>query len=86
MPDESEEVTIWIDGLTYRVVPTILTANQIRSISHPPIGRDRDLWLARNEGADELLMDDDRVAVEDGLRLFTAPRTITAGHRGEYVS
>ena len=79
MTEEPNEVTISIDGLTYRLTSSVLTAGQIRLLPHPPIEHDRDLWLVKAEEPDELLADEDQVALEDGLRLFTAPRSITAG-------
>jgi hypothetical protein len=76
---ESDEVTITIDALAYRCPRAVLTGAEIRHVAHPPIGSDRDLWLVATDGPDQFLSDEAEVAMTDGVRLFTAPRTILAG-------
>jgi hypothetical protein len=72
-------VTVVIDNLPYRVTGGEMTAAQLRALPHPPIGRDRDIWLAQPNGGDRFLTDTETVELTDGMRLFTAPRAITAG-------
>ena len=73
------EVTISIDGLMYRCDQTVLSAEDVRKIPHPPIESDRDLWLEEPGGVDRFLAQNDQIAMSNGLRFFTAPRSILAG-------
>lgn len=77
-PNKSE-VNVVIDGLPYRVHAGVIRAAQLRAIPHPPIGHERDLWLEVPDGTDRFLSDDEQIALGDGMHLFTAPQTITAG-------
>jgi hypothetical protein len=77
--DVTQDIAISIDGLAYRLPRSEITAVQIRLIPNPPIGPDRDLWLEVPEGHDRLLVGNEQVALTDGMRLFTAPRSIQAG-------
>jgi hypothetical protein len=75
----AREITITIDGLTYRCRASVVTATGVRRIPHPPIEGERDLWLEVPDGSDRFLADDEEVVLKEGLRFFTAPRSILAG-------
>lgn len=82
MDDEEAQrpdISITIDGLTYRCRPTVVTVNGIRGIAHPPIENGRDIWLAVPNDADRFLADNEEVALTNGLSFFTAPHSILAG-------
>lgn len=81
--DEAREVTITIDRLAYTVEARAMLGCDIRAIPHPPIPPDRDLWLNVPSGPDRLVNDNEPVEMEDGFRLFTTPRSITAGSRAD---
>ena len=76
------QVTVVIDGLPYRVHGGVLAAVRIRSLPHPPIGPERDLWLEVQGGSDRFLVDQETVELTEGLRFFTAPQRIMAGSAG----
>ena len=47
----------------------------------PPIGENRDLWLDRDGGLDELIADEETVHLLPEMRFFTVPRVINPGLR-----
>ena len=73
-------VTVFIDGASWTVTAGLVPVARVRTISHPPIGPERDLWLALEGEGDLLLSDGETVELSDGCRFFTAPRTVLAGH------
>ena len=76
---EASEVTVVIDGLSYRVRGGVMQASHIRAIPHPPIGPDRDIWLEVPDGSDRFLADQESVDLNEGVHFFTAPQMIMAG-------
>lgn len=75
-----DKVPIFIDGTKYQAHAHELNGAQIRALSQPPVGDDRDLWLDIVDGLDELIGDDQVVALVDKMRFFTVPRVINPGH------
>ena len=73
------EFTIKIDRATYKVHARQLTGSQLRALSNPPIGPDRDLFEVVPGGSDIKILEDDVVTMRDGLRFFTAPAQINPG-------
>ena len=73
------EFTIKIDRAIYKVHARELTGQQLRAVSDPPIGADRDLFEVVPGGSDIKILDDDVVKMRDGLRFFTAPAQINPG-------
>ncbi len=73
------EVSVVIDGLSYRVAAGVITGAQVRSIPHPTIGSDRDIWLEVPDGSDRFVTEDEKVELSDGIRFLTAPQRIMAG-------
>jgi hypothetical protein len=86
MAEETTEVMLTVDGLVYRAPAGVITGAELRAIPHPPIPPDRDLWLDLVDAPDQLVLDNVSVAVEEGLRLFTTPRTIMMGTTHSRVS
>jgi hypothetical protein len=79
MPDHQEFV-IHIDRQEVKVTATSLTGAQIRALHKPPIGPDRDLFLkVSGPTDDELIKDDQSVALKEGMHFYSAPHTITPG-------
>lgn len=70
---------IKIDRATYKVEAEQLTGTELRALSMPPIGADRDLFEVVPGGSDIKIFDDDEVKMRDGLRFFTAPAQINPG-------
>jgi hypothetical protein len=75
---DDSTVTLVIDGLAYEIPNLPVTVRDIRSLPHPPISPDRDVWLEGND-SDRFLLDDEVIAPSPGLRIFTSPRSIMAG-------
>ena len=76
---DASEVTVVIDGLSYRVARGVRPAISIRAIPHPPIPPNRDLWLEVPDASDRPLTDQESVELTEGVHFFTAPQTIMAG-------
>ena len=78
-----EKVTIHIDKQRYKVDEERITAEALRAIPQPPVGPDRDLYLeTQGPGDDVLIEPGSTIVLEEGMRFFTAPSTITPGHAG----
>ena len=70
---------IKIDRTEFKVKEHFLTGAQLRALSNPPIGPDRDLFEVVPGGSDEKIADTQEVKMRDGLRFFTAPAQINPG-------
>ena len=75
------DIPIFIDGQKFDAPRSEMTGEQIRSLSVPPIGQNRDLWLDREGGLDELIPDQMTVHLRPEMRFFTVPRVINPGIR-----
>ena len=78
---EGHTFHIKIDRTVYPVNAVQLTGIQLRQLSVPPIGTDRDLFEVVPGGSDIKILDDQVVEMRDGLRFFTAPAQINPGTR-----
>jgi Multiubiquitin len=80
-PDKPKDhpYTIKIDRTVYKVDAQQLTGLQLRHLSAPPIGADRDLFEVVPGGSDVKVLDEQVVQMRDGLRFFTAPAQINPG-------
>jgi hypothetical protein len=76
---ESRGVVILIDRKEYRAPSDEMTGEQIRQLSQPSIGPDRDLWQEVPAGHDRLISNDEEVELRNGTHFFTAPSTINPG-------
>ena len=56
-----------------------LTGQELRELTTPPIGSDRDIFEIVPGGSDRKIEDGDAVAIHDHLRFFSAPRNINPG-------
>jgi hypothetical protein len=76
-------VPIFIDGHLYEAPEHTMSGEQIRHLVKPPIPEDRDLWLDRDGGhLDELIEDETEVHMHPEMRFFTVPKVINPGsHR-----
>ena len=75
-----EKFTIKIDKESFHVEQAALTGLELRALSVPPIGPERDLFLVQPGPADDDLIADDRsVELKNGMHFFTAPSTINPG-------
>jgi hypothetical protein len=71
---------IKIDKESFTVEATSLTGRELRNLPNPPIGPERDLYLAvPGPGEDRRIGDDEAIELKDGMHFFTAPATITPG-------
>jgi hypothetical protein len=73
------EVPILIDGQRFEEPRETMTGEAIRHVPVPPIPADRDLWLDRDNGLDELIHDHTVVHLHPDMRFFTVPRVINPG-------
>jgi hypothetical protein len=80
-PDKPKDhpYTIKIDRTVYKVDAEQMTGLQLRQLSNPPIGADRDLFEVVPGGSDVKILDEQVVQMRDGLRFFTAPAQINPG-------
>lgn len=80
-PDKPKDhpYTIKIDRTVYKVDAEQMTGLQLRQLSNPPIGADRDLFEVVPGGSDIKILDEQVVQMRDGLRFFTAPAQINPG-------
>lgn len=73
------KVPIYIDGVKYHPEGDKLTGAQLRLVPSPHVSTDRDLWLDVVDELDQLIEDDEVVALENNMRFFTVPRVINPG-------
>lgn len=72
---------IQIDRVHYKVEAPSMTGAELRNVPPTPIPVDRDLFLVVPGGPDRKIGDVDKVALQNGLRFFTAPGQINPGAR-----
>ena len=70
---------IQIDRNHYTVHQKQMTGLQLRHVTNPPIGPDRDLFEVVPGGSDRKIGDEEVVEMRNGLRFFTAPAQINPG-------
>ncbi|MCW2601296.1 MAG: hypothetical protein JWM02_3125 [Frankiales bacterium] len=73
-------VAITINGAAFEISAEQISGAQLRQIPFPAIGNDHDLWLEQPGEPDRYVRDDELLLPTDGMRVFTAPRSIMAGH------
>lgn len=74
-----KQFEIQIDRAHFKVTSEHMTGAQLRQLSNPPIGPDRDLFEIVPGGSDKKIGNDDVVDIRNGLRFFTAPGQINPG-------
>jgi hypothetical protein len=78
-----DEFKIQIDRVHYETANAEMTGTQLRHLPDPPIGADRDLFEVVPGHTDRKIADDERVALSNGMRFFSAPAHINPGSVGE---
>jgi hypothetical protein len=77
---DRDTVLIHIDASQFRVPLRPWTGDELRRLPNPPVVPDRDLFLIRPSGQDDLLVSgSDVMNLEDGMHFFTVPVAIMAG-------
>jgi len=74
-----KEFEIQIDRKMYKVNLKHMTGLQLRALSLPPIGPDRDLFEVVPGGTDRKIDNEEVVEIRNGLRFFSAPAQINPG-------
>jgi hypothetical protein len=75
----AKEFHIKIDRVEYHVTQEELTGAELRQLTDPPVGQDRDLFEVIPGQADRKIDDTYVVEIVNGKRLFTAPAHINPG-------
>lgn len=80
-PDEEShgKVPILIDGQKIHAPRGSLSGSELRTLTNPPIGSDRDLWLDVEGDLDDLIEDAEVVELHPQMRFFTVPKVINPG-------
>lgn len=78
-PGAPGKVPILIDGRRVLASRGSHTGAELRQLTDPPIGPDRDLWLDREGALDDLVEDEESVHLRPQMRFFTVPRVINPG-------
>ena len=76
------KVPILIDGNRYVAPHRTMTGVQLRALTAPPVGEDRDLWLDVDGDLDRIVGDNEPVELHPQMRFFTVPKVINPGRRG----
>ena len=79
-PVDDKMFTIQIDRIKYEVEGNRFSGAKLRQVPTPPIPPDRDIFEIIPGAPDRKIEDDDRFAIADGQRFFTAPNTINPGN------
>ncbi|SEM15120.1 Multiubiquitin [Variovorax sp. YR750] len=74
-----KELHIQIDRSPYQVLQLTMSGTEIRQLTTPPIGADRDLFEVVPGTADRKIANTDVVEIHNGQRFFTAPGQINPG-------
>jgi len=77
--ERPDEIPIFIDGHQYLAHKRTMDGEEIRHLVVPPIPQDRDLWLDREGGLDELIENSTEVRIHPDIRFFTVPKVINPG-------
>lgn len=72
-------VPILIDGQKIHAPRGSLSGSELRTLTEPPIGTDRDLWLDVEGDLDDLVEDAEVVELRPQMRFFTVPKVINPG-------
>lgn len=74
-------VTIHLDREAFEVYDRKITGAGLRVLPSPDVAVDRDVWLDVPDRRDRKIQDEDVIALQDGMRFFTAPGRINPGAR-----
>lgn len=70
---------IHIDRKSYKAPTTTLIGTELRALSNPAIGPERDLWQEIPGGDDHLVENHEVVQLRNGMHFYSAPATINPG-------
>lgn len=73
------KVPILIDGRRVLAPRGSTNGAELRQLTDPPVGADRDLWLDREGALDDLIEDNETVELRPQMRFFTVPKIINPG-------
>jgi hypothetical protein len=79
LSEAHESFPIHIDREMFKVTKTSMTGAELRALTTPPIGPDRDLYQVVPGGQDVLVKDDVPVGLKPGTHFVTAPKKVTPG-------
>ena len=79
--EQHGSVPILIDGTKVHAPKGDATGLELRAMTTPPIGADRDLWLDLEGSLDDLVEDTEVVHLRPQMRFFTVPKVINPGSR-----
>jgi hypothetical protein len=74
-----EKLVIVIDNKKYRAPNRVMTGAQLRRLADPNIGPEFDLWQEIPGGEDNLVGDDERIKLADGMGFYSASSEINPG-------
>lgn len=80
-PEEEShgKVPILIDGQKVQAPRGPLSGSDLRTLTNPPVGSDRDLWLDVEGDLDDLVEDAEVLDLRPQMRFFTVPKVINPG-------
>ena len=77
---QEKEVVIHIDNKPYKTSSQALTGAEIRLLPESAVGSDRDLFLVvPGPQDDKKIVNDESVAIENGMHFYSAPTNINPG-------
>ena len=76
---KENDIPIIVEHKQFKVPAGTITGGQIRALTTPPIGADRDLWQEVPGGDDIKIGDADPVSIKPGMHFYSAPSSINPG-------
>lgn len=78
--DKEKQFEIKIDRENFKIGGPTITGAELRQLTNPPIGADRDLFLTvPGPDPDRSIGETEAVELKNGMHFFTAPSNITPG-------
>ncbi len=74
-----QKLVIVIDSKKYRAPARVMTGAQLRRLAEPDIGPAFDLWQEVPGGEDNLVGDNERIKLADGMGFYSASCEINPG-------
>lgn len=80
-PGSQRKLTIFIDGAPVQAPKQTMTGLELRQLTDPEIGGDRDLWQDVKGELDNLVEDEEPIRLKSKMVFFTVPKVINPGIR-----